>query len=206
MATDPRNATVAAYDTDARAYAEAGATMPEEVRRDIEEFAAVVGSGGRVLEIGSGGGRDAALLEQLGLRVRRTDVTPGFVDLLRSQGHEADLVDPLVDDLASAEGPYDAIWSNAALLHVDRADLPTVLRRLAAVVCSGGVLRFSVKEGDGDGWSTHGAVSAPRHFTYWRHDALVEAVRDAGWADVRATSGVAGKRGETWLEVWAVLG
>ena len=32
----------------------------------------------------------------------------------------------------------------------------------------GGLLRIAVKEGDGDGWSTHGAITSPRHFTYWR--------------------------------------
>ena len=73
-----------------------------------------------MLEIGTGGGRDAALMEQLGLRVRRTDITPAFVAILREQGHEADLIDPLVDDLTSPDGAYDAVWANASLLHVAR--------------------------------------------------------------------------------------
>ena len=50
--------------------------------------------------IGSGGGRDAAYLEKHGLHVRRTDVTPAFVDLLRHEGHTADLLDPLHDNLS----------------------------------------------------------------------------------------------------------
>ena len=65
------------------------------------------------------------LMEELGLRVRRTDITPGFVELLREQGHEADLVDPLTDDLADPpRAAYDAVWANASLLHVARDDLP----------------------------------------------------------------------------------
>ena len=196
--------TVRAYDLDAEAYAANGAVMPDSVRADIEAFVELLGPGARVLEVGSGGGRDAGLMEELGLRVRRTDVTPGFVSLLRQQGVAADLLDPLVDDLSSPDGPYDAVWANASLLHVRRAALPSVLARLAAVTRPGGMLRVSLKEGDGEGWSTHGSISRPRHFTYWRAEALRAVVDAAGWCEVAVRSGVEGTRGETWLEVSAV--
>lgn len=196
--------TVAAYQADAAAYAGNGAAMPDSVRRDVEAFVDRLGAGARVLEIGSGGGRDAALLEELGLRVRRTDVTPGFVTLLRDQGHDADVLDPLTDDLASPEGPYDAVWANASLLHVARADLCTVLTRLAAACRPGALLRVSVKEGDGEGWSTHGSITSPRHFTYWRADELAQVVRDAGWHDVEIAHQPGSRNAESWLELSAV--
>ena len=196
--------TVRAYDLDARAYAANGPVVPDSVRADIEELVGLLGPGARVLEIGSGGGRDARLMESLGLRVRRTDVTPGFVALLREQGDDADVLDPLVDDLSSPEGPYDAVWANASLLHVRRDDLPTVLVRLAEVTRPGGVLRASLKEGDGEGWSTHGSIRHPRHFTYWQADDVTSVVAAAGWSDVSVRSGVAGTRGETWIELSAV--
>jgi SAM-dependent methyltransferase len=198
--------TVRAYDLDAVAYVEASPTMPSSVRADVESFAELLGPGARVLEIGSGGGRDARLMEELGLRVRRTDITPAFVALLREQGVDADLLDPLVDDLASPEGPYDAVWANASLLHVDRSDLATVLARVAAVTRPAGVLRVSVKEGEGEGWSTHGSVRHPRHFTYWRAEELREVTTASGWTDVDVRSGIAGRRSETWLELTAFRG
>lgn len=196
--------TVRAYDRHAAAYAANTAAMPAEVRSDIEDFVRRLGAGARVLEIGSGGGRDAVLMEGLGLQVRRTDITPGFVALLREQGHGADVLDPLVDDLSSPKGAYDGVWANASLLHVRRDDLPTVLARLAGVTRRGGVLRIAVKEGDGDGWSTHGAVPDPRHFTYWRADDLRDVALGAGWTDVEVVAGIAGKRSESWLELSAV--
>ena len=198
--------TVRAYELDAVAYVEASPPMPGSVRADLEVLAMRLGPGARVLEIGSGGGRDALVMEELGLRVRRTDVTPAFVALLREQGHAADVVDPLVDDLASADGPYDAVWANASLLHVARADLPTVLSRLAEVTRDGGLLRASLKEGDGEGWSTHGSIRHPRHFTYWRAAAVTDVVAGARWSHAEVRSGVPGTRGETWLEVSAVRG
>ncbi len=200
------NETVRAYGRDAAAYVAAGTELPSSVRADIEDFVARLHVGARVLEIGSGGGRDARLMEELGLAVRRTDITPAFATLLRDQGHDCDDLDPLTDDLSSPDGPYDAVWANASLLHVSRADLRTVLARLADVTRPGGLLRVSLKEGDGEGWSTHGAISGPRHFTYWRADELHTVVTGAGWTDVRVRSGIAGKRLESWLELAAVHG
>jgi SAM-dependent methyltransferase len=201
---DPVDRTVRAYDLDAEAYAAASPTVPAAVRAGLEALAARLGPGSRVLEVGSGGGRDAALMEELGLRVRRTDITPGFVALLRRQGLEADLLDPLVDDPSSPEGPYDAVWANASLLHVRRGDLRTVLARLAGVTRDGGLLRVSLKEGDGEGWSTHGSVRQPRHFTYWRGPDVARVLAAAGWSEVEVVGGIAGPRTESWLEVSAV--
>lgn len=198
------NETVRSYDLDAAAYVEAGAVMPASVSAHIEDFAARLRPGAWVLEIGSGGGRDAALMEDLGLRVRRTDITPAFVELLRAQGHEADLVDPLTDDLTCMQGPYDGVWANASLLHVARTDLPTVLARLAVVTRPGGLLSIRVKEGDGEGWSTHGSITSPRHFTYWREAPLRTLVEDNGWGEVEVDRAGGRTTGETWLKLRAI--
>jgi SAM-dependent methyltransferase len=194
----PREATVAAYQADAAAYAEGTRHLPDTVHRDIAAFAARLGAGARVLEIGSGSGRDARALEAAGIVVRRTDITPAFVALMRAEGHDADVVDPLTDDLG---GPWDGVWSSAALLHADRGELATVLARLAAVTRVGGCLYASLKEGDGEGWSTHGHVTAPRHFYYWREAPLRAVLDGAGWAvdSVARTE----SPGDHWLDVVA---
>jgi 2-polyprenyl-3-methyl-5-hydroxy-6-metoxy-1,4-benzoquinol methylase len=197
-------ATVEAYDASAGAYRD-GAVHGVVVSR-IADFVAAVGPGGRVLEIGSAGGRDARHLEEAGLNVRRTDVTPGFVELLRADGHTADVLDPLTDDLADPDRPgtpYDGVWANACLLHVDRSDLPVVLRRLAEATVPGGVLRFSVKDGDGETWSIHGRVEGRRRFTFWRSEPLRELVEDAGWDVEEIDRYEGGQTGEAWLDVSA---
>lgn len=198
-------ATVESYDASAAAYRD-GAPVRARVREAVATFVAAVPPGARVLEIGSGPGRDARALEAAGLSVRRTDITPGFVELLRAEGHDADVLDPLTDDLddpARPGTPYDAIWANACLLHVARADLPTVLRRLREATTPGGLLRFSVKEGDGEGWSTHGRVTGARHFTYWRERPLRAAVEESGWAIDELMAYDGAETGQPWLDVRA---
>jgi SAM-dependent methyltransferase len=199
-----KRVTVTSYDESAESYRDHAPALSAEVTRALDAFVAGLPDGARVLEVGSGSGRDATALEARGLSVRRTDIAPGFVRLLRADGHDADVLDPLTDDLADPgrEEPYDGVWASASLLHVRREDLPDVLANLAAVTRGGGALHLAVKEGDGARFSTHGSVAGPRHFTFWREPALREVLAAAGW-DVVEVSRSPGQRGETWLDVAA---
>jgi SAM-dependent methyltransferase len=193
-------ATAAAYDGDATAYGEATARMNDGTRAELDWFAGALGGAGAVLEIGSGGGRDAAGLQERGLAVRCTDVSAGFVELLRSRGLDAEVLDPLTGDLG---GPYDGVWASASLLHVARRDLPTVLLRLAEATRDGGALGATLKEGDGERWSVHGQVRAQRRFVYWREVPLREALEGAGW-HVEECRHDLGQDGGAWLTIRAV--
>jgi SAM-dependent methyltransferase len=178
--------TVRSYDAAAVEYAVEAAVMPEWVADEIAAFVVALGGTGRVLEIGSGGGRDARELERRGLTVRCTDVAQGFVDLLRTAGFRADRVDPLTDELADPQHPdtpYDGVWSCACLFHVARDDLVTVLGRLAAATRSGGRIHASFKDGDGEIQSTAGTPDAPQRYTdtLWREPDLRGQFTAAGW-------------------------
>ncbi len=199
-----KRVTVASYNAYAAEYAAAMAQMPDNVQAKIDDFAAAVGEGGRVLEIGSGSGRDALALEAAGLSVRRSDISPAFVRMLRAQGHAADRIDPMTDDLTDPlrGTPYDGVWSSASLVHVRREDLPQVLRRLSEVTVEGGVLWIAMKEGDGARFSIHGNVVAPRHFTFWREAPLREVVDASGWRVTDLSKG-GDRTDQPWLMVLA---
>jgi len=205
MSTDKD--TVRSYDAIAAEYAAEAAAMPQWVAREIEAFVTALGGSGRVLEIGSGGGRDALELEKQGISVRRTDISEGFVELLRQRGFEADLLDPLTDDLTDPQRPgtpYDGIWACACLIHVARGDFGAVLGRLAAATRTGGRLHVSVRDGDGEDVSTHGSGDAARRYveTYWREPALRSALTDAGWI-VGEIRQCIGRPDDPWLSVRA---
>jgi SAM-dependent methyltransferase len=200
-----KRVTVASYEAAAEAYAAGQPPMSEDVLTAIDQFVSLLPAEPRVLEIGSGAGRDALALEERGVSVRRTDITPAFVRILREAGHDATVADPLTDDLTDPDrvAPYDGVWASASLLHVRREDLPQVLANLASITAVGGALHLAVKEGDGARFSVHGNVAGPRHFTFWREPGLRAVLTDAGWA-VRSVVRNLGQRDETWLDVMAV--
>jgi len=70
VGADPNDATLAAYQAGADRYIERSPALPPAWRSYLDRLADPVGHG-HVLELGSGPGRDAAYLEQRGVRVTR---------------------------------------------------------------------------------------------------------------------------------------
>lgn len=188
--------TLASYQAAADRYVRSSRRPAGERAAFLDRLAALV-PGGHVLEIGSGPGWDAEHLESAGVHVTRTDATPAFVRMLRDAGHEAELLDVRRD---AVRGGHDAVLANAVLLHLTPPELADALGRLGSAVRPGGYLAFTMKEGDGSGW-TEAKLGLPRYFTYWRAPALRAAVARAGWT-VLSCEEVDGLS-ERWLLVLA---
>lgn len=188
--------TLRSYETAAQRYADQTGGPGPASRAFLDRFADTVG-GGRVLEIGSGPGMDATYLEGRGLNVSRTDATLAFVEMMRTAGHAARVLDIRTDDLG---GPWEAVLAQAVLLHLDRAQFADALQRIRQAVVGGGVFAFTLKEGDGDAWS-EAKLDLPRHFTYWREPSLRTVLAQTRW-EVMSIDYVAGQL-EPWLFVMA---
>lgn len=133
---------------------------------------------GHALEIGSGPGWDADQLEDAGLTVRRTDVTQAFIDLQRGRGKDVDRLDVIDDDLG---GPYDAVVMLHVLQHVEPADLPAVLSKIAVALRPGGRFLVSIPRGTGAGWEV--GESGSRYYRVLRTtEQLVDALTVEGLA------------------------
>jgi SAM-dependent methyltransferase len=188
--------TLATYETHAARYIEATSTARSAV---IDDLIALVPTGSTVLELGSGPGRDANDLERAGLFVSRTDGAAVFVQRFRSMGIEARTLNVFAADFG---GPFDAVFANAVLLHVGRAELAGVLGVALRATRVGGVLVASFKEGVGDGWSNR-KLGAPRHFTYWQEADLGRVATAAGWNDVTVTESTQSTSIERWITLTA---
>lgn len=170
-----RNArTLAAYEQHAELYREQTQALGGD--RWLDLLAAQAPSG-TILEIGSAYGRDADALEGLGRSVHRTDATHAFVAMQRAEGHAADVLDVLADDIT---GPYAGVLANAVFLHFQRDELRRVLAKVRGALVAGGLLAFSVKVGDGAEWSSD-KLGVPRFFQYWRPEPLRELVEACGF-------------------------
>ena len=120
-------------------------TRDADMRAHYDRFLQHVPTGGRLLDAGSGSGRDAAWFKSLHYQVEAFDASPAMVQATRDY---ADVPTKLMrfEDFAWSH-KLDGIWACASLLHVPRAALPEVLTRLLDHLQPEGVLYCSFKRG-----------------------------------------------------------
>lgn len=125
----------------------------------------------RLLEIGSGPGRDGLFFQENGLRVVCTDLSPQMVECCRRKGLEAHVMDFL--SLEFPNRSFDAIYALNCLLHVPRKDLPEVLARIDALLKPGGLFYCGVYGGrDFEGIWDEDEQDPKRFFSYYTDDGI----------------------------------
>lgn len=151
------------------------------VSRHLAAFLDVVPPCSRILELGCGGGRDAQAMIAAGHRV---DPTDGSFSIAKKA--EALLQVPVrvmqFEEL-DAQNEYDAIWANASLLHVPRAELPAVLSLVRRALKPGGLHHATYKAGGHEGSDSYG-----RYFNYLSREQLVDIYERSGQWDIVSVS------------------
>jgi SAM-dependent methyltransferase len=102
----------------------------------------------RILDAGSGSGRDALAFRLSGHDVAAFDASPAMV--AATQAHASVPTRLMQFEDYAWEHPFEGIWACASLLHVAEADLAGVIDRLAAHLVPGGALYLSLKRGTGE--------------------------------------------------------
>lgn len=172
--------TIDSYEQIAREYADDTAPdssgVAEFSGKGLRRLVDAVPAGGTALEVGSGPGWDADFVESQGVAVRRTDVTAAFIEFQAERGKHVEKLDVTSDELG---GPYDAVIALAVLQHVDRPQIPALLRRVAAALQPGGVFLVAIPEGVGERWDVGG--SGNRYFVaLWSESDFRTLLEDAG--------------------------
>jgi 2-polyprenyl-3-methyl-5-hydroxy-6-metoxy-1,4-benzoquinol methylase len=164
-----------------------------------QRFTELLPAGGRVLDAGCGSGRDAKVFTEMGYDVVAFDASEQMVQ--RAQAHTGLEVLQMTFDNVEWQTEFDGIWASASLLHVPRAQMVEVCRRLRDALVPGGVLYFSFKHG-----SAERSVSG-RTFTDMNESSvreLVALVNDLSVFELWVTTDVRPGRGaETWVNCLA---
>jgi hypothetical protein len=193
-------ATVAGYDASAASYAAETdhAPTPDHVEA-LERFVAAVGRGGRVLEVASGPGWDADRLDAMGVLVRRTDASDGFIAVQRERGKTVDRLDLITGDLG---GPWDGVVALYVIQHLGRELADAAIGRMAGALRPGGTLLMSFQEGEGE--RTTAEASGTYQVVRWREADMVDCLTRHGLV-VAWRSSFDGREG-VWITVVARRG
>jgi SAM-dependent methyltransferase len=109
---------------------------PGVLERWLEELP----SAPRLLELGPGTGQLAAHAQRLGARVRAVDLSPENVEYCRRRGVLAEVGDVRELDRIAELGAFDGVYAINVLLHVPRAEHPSVVAGIRRRLVPGGSL------------------------------------------------------------------
>lgn len=176
---EPSARTQQTYDEVAAVYAQKTAKTYPQLMDDLAALTSGLLSGSVIADIGCGPGRDVTLLRRYGFTVVGFDLSHGQL----AAGGLSGLVQADMRRLPLGDQSLDAIWCQAALLHVPHEAVSDVLAEFARVTESGGRLNLVVAEGDGQGWeSARGyGTESPRWFAFHREPALTGQLAAAGF-------------------------
>lgn len=199
--------TVRSYDQHAKAWSEEHMT-PGFWRYEMDSFQRHLPKG-RVLEIGSGGGRDAKELIARGYDYTGTDLSSGLIEQAQLNNPGARFVHRSVYQLDQEFPPrsFEGFWASASLLHIPKGRILEALDQIHRVVTPNGIGFISVKQGEGEKLitETEGDREYNRLFSFYTLYEFKKYLREGGfeliYSSVRPVSAKT-----TWLEFFTRRG
>lgn len=189
-------ATLEFYAKEAAAY---GARSDKVgVSKSLADFIARLPKDATVLDLGCGTGRETLALIDAGFAVTAVDGSPEMArEAERRIGRPVRV--QLFENLDDVE-IFDGIWANASLLHVPRAGLGKVLKRVHRALKPNGLLFASFKSG-----GKEGRDGLARYYNYLNADEVAAYLHAVGaWSpfDLKEGRGKGYDGTETgWVEI-----
>ncbi len=158
------------------------------------EFLKHLPAGGTILDAGCGSGRDIKYFMEHGYQATGIDASAELCRLA-SDFTKTTVLNISFEEI-EFEDMFDGVWACASLLHIRRAELPGIFKKLEIALKKFGVVYCSFKLGDFEG-DRNG-----RYFCDLTHDSLVEVLKNTEFKVLKnwITSDVRkGREGEQWL-------
>jgi len=155
-----------------------------------------------VLDLGCGHGRDAAWLATHGVAVTAMDLSAG---MLSEAAERFDGAVSLADmrRLPVTSVSFDGVWSDAAMLHLPKVDLPGALKEVCRILKHRGVAFISFQVGQGEAWeSASYGLALRRFFARYSVPEFADAVAAAGLSVLAVDESDGGPR-RHWAHVYA---
>lgn len=175
--------TIISYDALAADWA-ASRADPSYWATELEHFHDLLPEG-NILEIGSGGGRDAKELIRMGYGYVGTDISAGLLDVARKELPGQQFYKQSVYDLSLPDHePFDGFWASAVLLHIPKVRIGEALAGIKKVVSPRAIGFISLKDGVGEGMvttNTDSGAKLERFFSYWHKDEFAATLSEFGY-------------------------
>lgn len=157
------NTTIGYYNRNADRYF--NNTVAVDMSECCDRFLKNIVSGGRIIDIGAGSGRDIRYFKDRGYTVDGIDASEEMC-LLASDYTGIEVRCEKIQDW-HPQKKYDGIWANASLLHLKFTEIEDFICRVSEYLNADGVLYISMKKGIQTGQDNEG-----RFFTDFSEDKV----------------------------------
>ena len=155
------------YNDNAEKYCEA--TKNGDMSEEYSRFMVFLPDKAYILDFGCGSGRDSKFFLEKGYTVRAIDGSEKLCEL--ASQYIGQKVDCMKFDELNDESKYDGIWACASILHVERENLPDILRKMIKALKEDGVIFTSFKIGNKQ------VVQDGKYYNYITKEMLEELLR-----------------------------
>jgi ubiquinone/menaquinone biosynthesis C-methylase UbiE len=162
--------TIDTYNKMAKEYDDETVDFWEQFPRTfVDKFIEL--SGKKIIDIGSGPGRDGLLLQQAGKEVVCVDASEAMVKLSSERGLQSVLTG--FDNLPFENESFDGAWSYTALLHIPKKSVEVPLKEIYRVLKPSGIFALGLIEGDSEEYKESSGVDMPRWFSFYQKDEVI---------------------------------
>ena len=170
--------TIQTYNQLAKEYDEETIEFWESFPRTFfDQFAKRVH--GKIVDIGSGPGRDGLLLTEKGLEVVCLDASEAMVKLSAEKG-----LPSVVGDFISMpfeDHTFDGVWAYISLLHIPKSEVSKAFHEIKRVIKDGGILGLGLIEGDTEAYRESSGMHMPRWFSFYTKEEIEQLLAQHGF-------------------------
>ncbi len=167
---DTYNQLAQVYDDETKVFWD---IFPREV---FDKFSNLVQ--GRILDVGSGPGRDGLLLRERGLDVLCVDASETMVNMCKDRGLESLQVDFM--NMPFEDEAFGGVWAYTSFLHVPKSEVLKALLESKRVLKKGGIMGVGMIEGEFEGYRESSSISLPRWFSFYTKEEIEALFLEAG--------------------------
>lgn len=171
--------TIKTYDSLAKEYDKETSGFWEQFPKTFFNKFIQLNGKTRVLNIGSGPGRDGLILRNAGLDVTCLDASKSMIKLSTECGLNSVLGD--FNSLPFQSGEFDGVWAYTSLLHVPKSEVVIPLSEINRVLKFKGIFGAGFIEGDSESYKENLGVGKPRWFSYYKKEELENLLNNNGF-------------------------
>lgn len=136
--------------------------------------------GKKVLDLGSGSGRDALILKANGLNVVCVDASAEMVKITRQLGFET--IESDFNNLKLDDNSFDGVWAYTSLLHLKKNEMIQVIKNIYKILPNNGMFLIGMIEGNYEGEvQRENMPGEKRYFKYYEENELREMIENLGF-------------------------